>query len=274
MKVTTLLILMIYLPFFQSIVLAQPPMGTPVMAQPVIIDTVTEKITAIGTFEPEESVIIRSEIAGRITKLHFSEGEFINKNKILVNLESSEYEALLSESTTAVTLNQVNFERLRELVNKKLVSRKEYDESRAQLDESRARQTLDKVRLEKTKILAPFSGIIGLHNVSEGAYIQAGEDLVTLIDRSIVKLDFRIPEKYLSQIKIGQSINAQVDAYPKQTFTGKIYAFDVAVDAETRTLLLRARIPNAKNQLYPGMFARVSLVLGSRANAILVPELN
>lgn len=251
---------------------AQPPMGVPVIAHQVTTDTVVEKITAIGTFQPEETVIIRSEIPGRITHLHFSEGEYVKKGKILVNLDSSEYEASLAESTTAVTLNQLNFDRVQELSNKKLASRKDYDEIRAQLDESRARQTLNKVRLEKTKITAPFSGIVGLNDISEGAYIQAGEDLVTLIDRSIVKLDFRIPERYLSQISIGQSVNIQVDAYPQQTFVGKVYAFDLAVDQETRTLLLRARVPNAKDQLYPGMFARVNLVLANRANAVLVPE--
>lgn len=257
---------------FQPLVFAQQPMGTPVTAQPVFIDTVTEKITAIGTFQPEEIVVIRSEIAGRITQLHFAEGDFVKKGQSLIELDTAEYQALLAESTAAVTLNQLNFDRLRELFNKKLVSRKDFDEIRAKLDESRARQTLDKVRLEKAKIIAPFSGTIGLHTITKGAYIQAGEDLVTLVDRSILKLDFRIPERYLSQVKIGQSVNAQVDAYPKQTFTGKIYVSDLAVDEETRTLKLRARIPNAKNRLYPGMFAQVYLILGSRTNAVLVPE--
>lgn len=244
----------------------------PVEAGVVKLDTAIEEVSAIGNLLPEESVVIRPEIPGRINQLLFSEGETVKKGDILVTLDDSEYVARLSENDTQVKLNRTNFERIQELYDKKVISRKEYDETKSKLDQSLAGSTIDRVYLEKTKILAPFTGTIGLRNVSVGAYVQAGQDLATLANNSSLKLDFRISEKFLPNTKLGQLVNVTVDAYPQKTFVGKVYAFDVTVDEETRTLLLRARIPNKEGKLYPGMFARVSLIIAERANAIFVPE--
>lgn len=256
-----------------SAVNAAPPKMVPLVETAAVdIGTVVDEITAVGSLRSEESVMIRAEIDGRILTLHFVEGQTLGVGEPLITLDAAEYEAQLAESHATVKLNEINFERAQELYNKNLGSRQAFDEARAKLDESRARQALDKVRLEKTVIRAPFKGTVGLRNISVGAYIKAGDDLVTFGDSSTVKLDFRVPERFLPRIKVGQEANMQVDAHPGKIFTGKVYTTDTVVDVETRTLLLRARIPNPNNELLSGMFARVSLVLEQRKNAILVPE--
>ncbi|ALG69389.2 efflux RND transporter periplasmic adaptor subunit [Beggiatoa leptomitoformis] len=250
----------------------QPPPAMPVEATPVQVDTVIIDATAIGTLKAEESVVIRSELDGRIQTLHVMEGQTVEKGKPLVVLDDSEYRAQLAESAATVNLNALNFERSKDMLNKNLGSRQTYDEAKAKLDESRARQSLIQVSLDKTRIPAPFSGILSLRNISEGAYIKAGEDLVTLVDINTIKIDFRVSERYLTQIKSGQAVNLRVDAYPNEVFQGQLYASDPRVDEDTRTILLRARVANPARKLLPGMFARVSLLLEERKNAIVIPE--
>ena len=257
---------------FSLAVFSQASNEIPVEVTAPKIDTVIIDVTAVGTLRAEENVIIRSEIAGRIASLHFSEGQAVKAGTVLVKLDPTEYEAGLAESTATVKLNQLNFNRIKDLLNKKLISRQAFDEAQAKLDESQARQALDKVRLKKSKIVAVFNGILGLRNISEGAYIRAGEDLVTLNNLDSVKLDFGVSEMFLPKINIGQTVKVQVDSYQNQDFTGKVYALNPVFDEETRTILLRARIPNPDKKLYPGMFARVRLVLETRKNAILIPE--
>ncbi|OQW92564.1 MAG: hypothetical protein BWK79_14395 [Beggiatoa sp. IS2] len=256
----------------QSAQVAPPKMVPLVETAIVKIGTVVEEITAVGSLRSEESVMIRTEIDGRILTLHFIEGQTVGVGEPLITLDAAEYEAQLAESQAAVKLNEINFERAQELYNKNLGSRQAFDEAKTKLEESRAHQALDKVRLEKTVIRAPFKGTVGLRNISHGAYVKAGDDLVTFGDSSSVKLDFRVPEKFLPRVKVGQEVNMRVDAYPNKTFTGKLYTTDTAIDVETRTLLLRARIPNPNIELLSGMFARVSLTLEQRKNAILIPE--
>lgn len=256
-------------------VTAAPPAEVPALPVEAVVvkqALVTEEILAVGSLLAEESVVIRAEIPGRITALPFSEGQKVAQDDVLVVLDAAEYQARLAESEATVHLNELSFRRTQDLLQKDLTSQQLFDEARAQLAVARARWQLDQVQLEKTKLHAPFAGILGLRHLSPGAYIETGQDIVTLLNISTVKLDFRVPEKFLSQISSGQTITVQVDAYPQQTFTGRVYALAPAMDEETRSLLLRARLPNPDRQLYPGMFARVTLVLTQRPHALLIPE--
>ncbi|MCL5802183.1 MAG: efflux RND transporter periplasmic adaptor subunit [Gammaproteobacteria bacterium] len=250
----------------------QGPMGMPVEAVAVETGTVTRDITAVGSLRANESVIIRSEIAGRIQAIHFSEGESVTQGAELVTLDATEFRAQLAETTATVKLNELNFRRAQELQTKNLLSRQSYDEAQAKLAESRAQQNVDEARLAKTKLFAPFAGVLGLRQVSPGDYIKEGQDIVNLEDIGSLKLDFRVPETYLAEIKLDQEVNIEVDAYPGRTFSGKVYAIDPRIDEQTRTVLLRAQIPNTDLLLRPGMFARVNLVLERRTAALLIPE--
>jgi membrane fusion protein (multidrug efflux system) len=256
-----------------AITLAQPgPMALPVKTAPVIQDTVIAEITALGTLRSDEAIIVRPEIAGRVQTIHFQEGQLVNKNDPLFTLDPAEYKAQLDGGAAQSRLEQLNFERTQTLYSRQLTSRQNLDEAQARLDAARAYQAKDQVRLDKTVIRAPFSGVVGLRQVSPGAYVSPGEDLTTLGSIGTVKLDFQVPEIYLSKIKVGQSLTIGVDAYPGRTFPGTVYAINSGIDEETRTIRLRARAPTPDNLLRSGMFARVALILEKRDKALLAPE--
>lgn len=251
---------------------AGPPKGLPVRAVPVKLGEVDSQVTAVGSILAEESVIVRPEIDGRIVGLHFNEGQAVAKGAKLVSLDASEYEAQMASSESQARTARQRYDRSNELFAQKFVSQDALDVAKNELKRAEARVREDKVRVDRAHIVAPFSGIVGVRMISPGAYVKKGDDIVRLENISSVKLDFRVPEHYLSKLKPGQEIGIRVDAYPNETFTGKIYAIEPVVDEKTRTILLRARVPNQTAKLRPGMFARVAVLLERRTNAVLVPE--
>lgn len=249
-----------------------PPRGLPVKAGVVQTGTVVDEIDAVGTLIANESVMIRPERDGRITTIHFTEGQIVAKGAKLVSLDAAETEAQLAAVNAELTLNRSRMKRAEDLHAKNFISAQALDEARENLNQSVARHAEIKARLEKTVIFAPFEGVAGLRQVSPGAYVKAGQDIARLEGIGTLKLDFRVPEVYLARIKPGQEVLVRVDAYAGETYRGAIYAIEPAVDEASRTVLLRARVPNPGVRLKPGMFARVNLVLGTRENALLVPE--
>ncbi|MCB1823098.1 MAG: efflux RND transporter periplasmic adaptor subunit [Candidatus Competibacteraceae bacterium] len=249
---------------------AMPPL--PVKAAPVTRKTLDVEATAVGTLRADESVMVRPEIAGRVATIHFREGQKVRQGEPLVTLDQEEYQAQLASSAAQLALEESSYRRLQDMDRKNLTSQQNLDEGKAKLDTARAQQELNRVRLNKTVIRAPFDGVIGLRQISPGAYVKPGDDLVAMEGLGAMKLDFRVPETYLARLAVGQRLTARVDAYPEQGFEGVIYAIEPALDEETRTVLLRARLPNPGNKLRPGLFARVSLILERRENALTVPE--
>jgi membrane fusion protein (multidrug efflux system) len=231
-----------------------------------------EELSAVGTLLANESVMIRPERDGRIAAIHFNEGELVRKGAKLVSLDSSEIEAQLAAVEAELSLNRSRLRRAEELHAKNFISAQALDEARENLNQSLARQAEIRSRLDKMVITAPFEGVAGLRQVSPGAYVRAGQDIARLEGIGILKLDFRVPEVFLGRLKRGQEVQVRVDAFPGEVFRGEIYAIEPAVDEQTRTVLLRARVPNPGTRLKPGMFARVSLVLGVRENTLLIPE--
>jgi membrane fusion protein (multidrug efflux system) len=248
------------------------PPALPVKAAPVRVGTVTNDVSAVGSLIANESVVIRPEVAGRISAIQFDEGQAVAKGAKLVLLDTSEVEAQLAGSASDVRLQQARAERAEELYKKNFISQQALDDAREAFRKATARKSEDEVRLAKMEIRAPFSGIVGLRLVSPGAYVKAGEDLARLDAIDVVKLDFRVPEVYLGLVKKDQVVHVKVDAFPGQPFQGKVYAVETTLDDKTRTAMLRARVPNPGAKLRPGMFARVALTLGTREKALLVPE--
>ncbi len=247
-----------------------PPL--PVKAAPATHATLNVEVTAVGTLRADETVMVRPEIAGRVETIHFREGQKVRQGETLVTLDQEEYQAQLASSAAQLALEQSSYRRLQDMDRQQLASQQNLDEAKAKLDTARAQQELNRVRLSKTVIRAPFDGMIGLRKISPGAYVKPGDDIVALESLGAMKLDFRVPETYLARLAVDQRLTARVDAYPEQSFEGTIYAIEPALDEETRTVLLRARLPNPHNQLRPGLFARVSLILERRENALVVPE--
>jgi membrane fusion protein (multidrug efflux system) len=249
-----------------------PARALPVKAVPVRQDAIVETVTAVGTLLANESVMIRPEIDGRIEAIHFQEGQVVRKGDRLVSLDASEVEAQLASAIAAANLNRSRLQRSGELYAKKFISAQALDEARENLNQTNAREAEIRAKLAKSVVRAPFEGVAGLRQVSPGAYAKAGQDVARLEGIGTLKLDFRVPEAYLRKIRTGQALAVTVDAYPAETFEGAIYAIEPSVDEATRTVLLRARLPNPGVRLKPGMFARVMLTLERRENALVVPE--
>ena len=245
---------------------------TPVKTAAVTRETLNVEVTAVGTLRADETVVIRPEIAGRVATIHFKEGQAVRQGEPLATLDQAEYQAQLASSAAQLALEESSFRRLQDLDRKNLTSQQNLDEARAKLDAARAQHELNRVRLDKTVIRAPFDGTVGLRQVSPGAYVKPGDDIANLESLGSMKLDFRVPETYLARLASGQTLAVRVDAWPDQLFEGAIYAIEPGVDEETRTVLLRARLPNKGNKLRPGLFARISLVLERRENALVAPE--
>lgn len=248
------------------------PMGMPVEAEVAKGERIAQEIIAVGSLRSNESVTLSSEIAGRISGIHFREGHPVSKGELLFELDDSVHRAELAQARAGLALSQRNHERAQELFERKLVSTRERDEAAAKLDVDKATVALAEARLAKTRIKAPFEGVVGLRAVSPGDYITAGQALAPLEQISVLKADFRLSEAALSVIKVGQTLNLEVDSSPGQSFPGRVYAIDPRLAEETRSIGVRARVPNDKNQLRPGLFARVKLVIAERDGAVLVPE--
>jgi membrane fusion protein (multidrug efflux system) len=243
-----------------------------VEAERVVVDTVIEDIRAVGTLQPNEAVTVSSEIAGRIKSIRFAEGDEVQAGDVLVELDSDMLRAELAKTQADYTLAASNYERAVTLARQHTGTLRARDEALAAYEAAKAEVALAKSRLEKATIAAPLSGVVGLREVSVGAYVTPGERIVELADIDPIKVDFRVPELMLSSVRPGQSIRVTVDALPGRTFEGKIYVIDPIVDVNGRAIRLRARIDNPDRELSPGLFARVRIVVERRENAVLVPE--
>jgi len=248
------------------------PKGLPVKAERVKVAEVQSDVSAVGTLIAADSVVIRPEIAGRVTGLHFQEGQLVAKGAKLVTLDPAEYRAQLAGTSADARTEKMRHDRAKELLEKGFISKEAVDVAQGNMERALAKQQQDEVLLSKTTIVAPFSGIVGLRQISPGAYLRAGDDIVRLENVSAVKLDFRVPEAYLSKLRPSQEVSIKTDAFPNETFKGRIFALEPGVDEKTRTILARALIPNPQNKLRAGMFARVNVLLETRPNSILVPE--
>lgn len=240
---------------------------TPAKAGPLV-----ETIQAVGTLRPNEAVTVTSEIAGRVAKLAFREGQRVNAGDLLVQLDAAILRAELARSRSELTLARANHERNTRLARDGMASPRTRDESLAALQAAEAGIALAEARLEKTAIRAPLSGVVGLRAISSGAFVEPGTPIVELSDIDPIKLDFRVPELALPSLRNGQRVRVTVDALPGLRFAGEVYAIDPIVEPGGRAVRLRARIPNPDTRLTAGLFARVEIVISEREQVLLIPE--
>lgn len=254
--------------------LGQAPGGrvTPVEARKVSVEPVVETLHAVGSLQANRSVIVRPEIAGVIEKIQFEETSRVEKGQALFALDDTILRAELAQSEAALRLSQRNAERAGELFERKAGTGRAVDEARFNLEADRAAVALARARLEKTKILAPFEGVTGLHSVDQGEYVVTGQALVSLDDIDPIEINFNVPERFLRFLNVGQPILLKVDAIPGHTFDGNVSAISPRADPAGRSLAMRARVPNPDGQLRPGLFAEIDVVVEHRQVAIVVPE--
>ncbi|MCZ4324260.1 efflux RND transporter periplasmic adaptor subunit [Pseudomonas anguilliseptica] len=236
------------------------------------LSLVRDELVTFGSLRPDESVMIRPEIAGRVAQLHFREGQRVEAGALLVSLDDAIARAELAQAQANLNLAEKNFQRAQMLFKRGASNAQALDEASAQQQASRASLALSQARLDKTRILAPYNGVLGLRAVSPGDYLSEGQDIVNLEVLDPLKVDFRIPQKAVSQIRLKQLIEVSLDAYPGERFNGEIFAINPRLDEAGRSQAIRAYISNSDGRLSPGQFVRVSVILAERPNALVIPE--
>ena len=249
---------------------APPPVAVEVAR--VQAEQFTDEVSAVGSLKSAESVTLRPETAGRIARIAFRDGSEVGAGTLLLSLDAAIQEAELQQAEANLALARTNFQRSQELVGRKFLSQQTLDSAAATLKVQEAAVQLAAAKLAKTRIKAPFAGIVGLRNVSVGDYVKEGQDLINLEDIRSLRVDFRLPEAYVSRLKTGQLIDVASDATGGERFSARLEALDPAVDPNGRSIAVRARLDNRKGQLRPGMFVRVRVVLGERQGVLMVPE--
>ena len=243
-----------------------------VNAHVVTPEVLRDRIFTTGSVRANEEVEIRSETSGIITGIHFQEGRNVGKGALLVKINDSELQAQLRKAEYRETLAVDREVRQKQLYEKGGISQEEYEATLNEVNVLKSDVELIKAQIAKTEIRAPFNGTIGLRQVSEGSYITPSSAITTLQDINPVKIDFSIPERYAQRVQVGDDIFFSVEGRDG-TFKGTIYAQEPKIEANTRTLLLRARSNNSDGRLLPGAFADIELVFEEIPNAITVPSL-
>lgn len=249
--------------------------GGPAMAVEVVsvkTSDFVDDVVAVGTLKSRESVMLRPEVAGRVASVNFKDGAIVAAGTVLVTLDAAIQEAELQQARANLALAKSSFQRNEELVGKKFLSQQALDSSAATLKVQEAAVQLADAKVAKTRIKAPFKGVLGLRNVSVGDYVKDAQDLVNIEAIDILLADFKLPETYLAQLIKGQTVEVTSDALPGERFEATLDAIDPLVDEGGRSILSRARLDNSAGKLRPGMFVRVRVLFGDRTNVLMVPE--
>ena len=247
--------------------------------QPIAIEAVqvrrgsiVRRITVVGTLLANQKVEIHPEIQGKIKKVLFKGGTFVEKDTPLIEINDKVFKASLKEATGRLTLAKAEYERHKRLVAKKAGPLKLFEKAQADLQQAEAAHDLATIKLDNTIIRAPFEGVVGLKNISQGMYVNEQTELVTIVDVDPIKMDFRLPATHLKVISKGQQIKVTIDGFENKIFRAIIESIDAKVDPAAHSIAVRAVISNKDGLLKPGLFGRVRIVVGSKDNTLLVPE--
>ncbi|HVR82328.1 MAG TPA: efflux RND transporter periplasmic adaptor subunit [Luteimonas sp.] len=246
-----------------------PVTVTTVQLQPV---RWSDELTTLGTANARESVTISASVSEIVRRVHFDSGEFIKRGQPLVTLSENEQRAGVAEAQASLRDEQQLYDRNAKLADQQLIARVSIASQRAALDAAQARVAAMRAQLSDRVILAPFDGVLGLRQVSSGSLVTPGTAIATLDDVSLIKLDFTFPESALSQLAIGQRVNARSEAWPDDVFEGQVVTLGSRIDPGSRAITARAEIPNPEGKLRPGMLLDVGVERAAR-NAIAIPEL-
>ena len=233
--------------------------------------TFNDNLSLSGSIEANEQVEIRSEVSGIVKGIYFKEGSTVFKGQLLLKVDDSELKAQLGQAKTKENLASENERRAKLLLQKEAISQEEYDIASADYRSAKAQTQLISAQVAKTNLKAPFSGTIGLRNISPGSYITPSILVANLVNTSALKITFSIPEKYASQIQLNSNLNFTV-AGSTQKHTAKIYAIEPEIETNTRTLRVRATTDNPKGKLLPGTFANIILPLETIKEAVIIPS--
>jgi len=223
-----------------------------------------------GTLLANEEIDIRPEISAKVTGIRFKEGSKVRKGELLVKMFDSDLQANLQSNILQIGLAQKELDRKKELYQFKGISKEELDISENNFNTLKAAQDLIKAQISKTELHAPFTGVVGLRMVSEGAFVSNSTVITSLQQIDPIKVEFSLPEKFVSNLNIGKEILFTVDGSDEH-FAGKIYALESKIEPLTRSIRVRALCPNKERKLYPGSFAKIELKLFPNKESIMIP---
>ena len=243
----------------------------PVVATPARIEHLSLEVEALGTARASESIDVTAKVSNLVTAIRFTEGQQVRKGDVLVELDGAQARADLAVADAALKESSSQLKRSRELYETKVLSDQQIEQIESTYAANVARVAAARSRLSDTVIRAPFDGRVGLRRASVGGLVAPGTVITTLDDTSTIKLDFTVPERVVAAMKPGLTLAAKSVAYPGQVFEGKVASVDSRVDPSTRSVVVRALVPNGDGLLKPGMFLNVHLSRGT-ADVLVVPE--
>jgi membrane fusion protein (multidrug efflux system) len=256
-----------------------PGAGPPSAGGPVTVEvgravamTIEDDVAAVGTLRARQSVMLRPEISGRVVALGFRDGERVKAGQVLVQLDDRLQAAQLQQAQAQAAIARTNLQRNRELLAQNFISQSAVDQSAANLEVAEAQVALAQAQFARTKVVAPFAGVVGIRSVDVGDFVKDGADLVAIEDTSSLWVDYRLPERFIPRVRPGQAVEVVLDAAPQMRLQARVEALDSQVDAGGRSLLVRARLDNRDGGLKSGMFARTRTVFAARTDAVVVPE--
>lgn len=247
-----------------------PPM--PVEAASVTRRTVTDEFTAVGTLDANKSIQVVAEIDGKVMDMPFVEGSYVQEGAIIAQLDDVQLKAERDRANALLDQGKITYDRVLGLVGQNLAAKQEQDNAAAAYKVAEANLAVAQARLDKTKILAPFSGFVGARRVSVGQFLRSGDAITDLAQLDDLKALFAAPERYLSQLKKGSVVTVTSPAFPDVKLSGEINVVDPVVDPSTRAVRIVAHLPNRDRLLRPGMSANVSVVLSQREASLVIPS--
>ncbi len=250
----------------------QPEPVFPVTAVEVKANDWIPTIQAIGFIEPNQGVTLTTQTSGVINSINFESGQVVKTGDILLTLDSEVEKANLAGAKAKLPAAKSKFNRYQDLLRKKSISQEAFDDAKANYLSLQAQVTSLQATIDRRTIRAPFNGIVGLRNVFLGQYLQPGNEIVRLEDTATMRLRFTVPQRDISKIDIGQSVEIAVDSYPDTPFQGNITAIEPAVNYQSGLVQIQANIPNNHGQLRAGMFSRANIILPTQKNQIVIPQ--
>ncbi|WP_076411237.1 efflux RND transporter periplasmic adaptor subunit [Shewanella sp. UCD-KL12] len=246
------------------------PIANVVVAK-AAIEPVRDEVEALGTSKANESITVTPKVTEVATQINFSDGDLVEKGRLLVQLQDREQVARVKVAKVRVMDHMRELERIRSLVTSQTIAELERDRLQTLIDTAKAELEQSQAALSDRKIIAPFNGRLGLRQISVGSLLTPGTVITTLDDISVIKLDFSVPERFLQSLAIGKSVEASAVAFPDEMFIGKVTSIDSRINPTTRAVIVRAEMANPNNRLLPGMLMKVTLIKESR-EALILPE--
>ncbi|MDO8287904.1 MAG: efflux RND transporter periplasmic adaptor subunit [Parvibaculum sp.] len=230
------------------------------------------KINAVGTMKAKKGTDITPQLSGIVSNISFESDSDVKEGDILISFADEDDVAKLKALEASADLARLTYNRSKELVRKRAVSQAQLDTSTANLKNAEAQVAAQQALVDKKQIRAPFDGHVGIRLVDIGQFLNAGQKVTTLQALDPIFIDFTLPQREVRLIAIGQDISIHTDAYPDQTFTGKVLAMDPKLDPVTRNISVRAELANPDRKLLPGMFASASITTGATEKKLTLPQ--